>query len=154
MTFDDWIASQTDTKTDIVRPYQLRIEDLEQERARQIETEAGMKRQLDAAWQEIAVLKGQLATLRELREFDATKLAATQARVAELEQALEHMTAAADIGEQQLAAAQAQLERARDWFEVQAKVVSKGSRSSWDLMILRDERDAIDEVLKQVEESK
>jgi chromosome segregation ATPase len=40
---------------------------LEQERARQLETEAGMKRQLDAAWQEIAVLKGQLAESENLR---------------------------------------------------------------------------------------
>jgi hypothetical protein len=33
---------------------------MKDERDRQLETEAGMKRQLDAAWQEIAVLKGQL----------------------------------------------------------------------------------------------
>jgi hypothetical protein len=35
----------------------------EDERNRQLETEAGMKRQLDDAWQEIAVLKGKLDEL-------------------------------------------------------------------------------------------
>lgn len=44
------------------------------------------------------------------------------------------------------------LERARDWFETQAKVTSKGGPSSFDLMMLRDERDAIDEVLASVPE--
>jgi hypothetical protein len=43
---------------------------MQDERNRQLETEAGMKRQLDAAWQEIAVLKA--------------KLAAKQARIDEL----------------------------------------------------------------------
>jgi hypothetical protein len=102
----NWTASPEAGKMlDGYRTLAAKCAELEAERDRQLETEAGMKRQLDAAWQEIAVLKGQL-------------------------------------------------ERTRDWFEVQAKVVSKGSKSSWDLMILRDERDAIDEVLKQVEESK
>lgn len=40
------------------------------------------------------------------------------------------------------------LERCENWFESQAKVVSKGCRSPFDLMILRDERDACTEVLK------
>ncbi|MFA9286446.1 hypothetical protein ACCQ08_16780, partial [Comamonas sp. SY3] len=39
------------------------------------------------------------------------------------------------------------LVRARDWFESQAKVVSKGCGSPWNLMQLRDERDAADSAL-------
>jgi len=37
--------------------------------------------------------------------------------------------------------------RCRDWFETQAKVTSKGGPSSWELMLLRDERDAAEEAL-------
>jgi hypothetical protein len=37
----------------------------------------------------------------------------------------------------------------REWFETQAKVKSKGVPSLWDLMPLRDERDAADEALIQ-----
>ena len=51
--------------------------------------------------------------------------------------------------QKQLTALKGQLERTRDWFEVQARGVSQESKSSWDLMILRAERNAIDEVLKQ-----
>lgn len=41
--------------------------------------------------------------------------------------------------------------RCRDWFETQAKVTSKGGPSSWELMLLRDERDAAEEALAIVE---
>ena len=37
--------------------------------------------------------------------------------------------------------------RCRDWFETQVKVTSKGGPSSWELMLLRDERDAADQAL-------
>jgi hypothetical protein len=37
--------------------------------------------------------------------------------------------------------------RCRDWFETQVKVKSKGGPSSWELMLLRDERDAAEEAL-------
>ena len=40
------------------------------------------------------------------------------------------------------------LERCENWFESQAKVVSKGCGSPFDLMMLRDERDACTEALK------
>lgn len=43
-----------------------------------------------------------------------------------------------------------QLERTRDWFEAQAKSSSKGNFSAWDLMVLREERDAIDKVLGEL----
>lgn len=33
------------------------------------------------------------------------------------------------------------------WFEAQAKVISKGSGSSWDLMQVREQRDALELVL-------
>ena len=33
------------------------------------------------------------------------------------------------------------------WFETQAKVISKGSGSSWDLMQVREQRDALEAVL-------
>jgi hypothetical protein len=39
------------------------------------------------------------------------------------------------------------LERSRNWFESQAKVVSKGCGSPFELMMLRDERDALDAAL-------
>ena len=41
--------------------------------------------------------------------------------------------------------------RCRDWFETQAKVTSKGGPSSWELMLLRDERDAAEEALAATE---
>ena len=41
--------------------------------------------------------------------------------------------------------------RCRDWFETQANVNSKGGPSSWELMLLRDERDAAEEALAATE---
>jgi len=43
--------------------------------------------------------------------------------------------------------------RCRDWFETQAKVTSKGGPSSFELMLLRDERDAADEALTATKEN-
>jgi len=39
------------------------------------------------------------------------------------------------------------IERCRNWFETQARVVSKGGPSSWEMMLLRDEQDALETVL-------
>lgn len=41
------------------------------------------------------------------------------------------------------------LERCENWFESQAKVVSKGCGSPFNLMMLRDERDACNEAMKE-----
>lgn len=46
-------------------------------------------------------------------------------------------------------ALKAALERCENWFESQAKVVSKGCGSPFDLMMLRDERDACSKALKE-----
>lgn len=48
---------------------------------------------------------------------------------------------------EQVALLREEVTRCRDWFEAQAKVKSKGGPSSWELMLLRDERDAADEAL-------
>jgi hypothetical protein len=52
---------------------------------------------------------------------------------------------------EQVALLREEVTRCRDWFEAQAKVKSKGGPSSWELMLLRDERDAADEVLAATE---
>lgn len=52
---------------------------------------------------------------------------------------------------EQVALLREEVTRCRDWFEAQAKVKSKGSPSSWELMLLRDERDAADEALAATE---
>lgn len=43
-----------------------------------------------------------------------------------------------------------QLTNTCDWFDAQAKSNSKGNQSAWDLMILREERDAINKVLREL----
>lgn len=52
---------------------------------------------------------------------------------------------------EQVALLREEVTRCRDWFEAQAKVKSKGSPSSWELMLLHDERDAADEALAATE---
>ena len=52
---------------------------------------------------------------------------------------------------EQVALLREEVTRCRDWFEAQAKVKSKGSPSSWEFMLLRDERDAADEALAATE---
>lgn len=52
---------------------------------------------------------------------------------------------------EQVALLREEVTRCRDWFEAQAKVKSKGSPSSWELVLLRDERDAADEALAATE---
>lgn len=43
------------------------------------------------------------------------------------------------------------LKNARDWFEAQAKSISKGNGSSWDLMQVREQRDLCDAAIAQLE---
>ena len=52
---------------------------------------------------------------------------------------------------EQVALLREEVTRCRNWFEAQAKVKSKGSPSSWEFMLLRDERDAADEALAATE---
>ena len=52
---------------------------------------------------------------------------------------------------EQVAMLRDEVTRCRDWFETQAKVNSKGGPSSWELMLLRDERDAAEEALAATE---
>lgn len=52
---------------------------------------------------------------------------------------------------EQVALLREEVTRCRNWFEAQAKVKSKGSPSSWELMLLRDDRDAADEALAATE---
>lgn len=47
----------------------------------------------------------------------------------------------AEAAEAERDALRAALEEARDWFESQAKAISKGCGSSWDLMQVREQRD-------------
>lgn len=52
---------------------------------------------------------------------------------------------------EQVALLRDEVTRCRDWFETQAKVNSKGGPSSWELMLLHDERDAAEEALDATE---
>ncbi len=53
---------------------------------------------------------------------------------------------------EQVALLRDEVTRCRDWFETQAKVNSKGGPSSWELMLLHDERDAAEEALDATEQ--
>lgn len=100
---------------------------------------------------ELQQLKGQLTT-------QTNRAAAAEQQVTALTQRLDMANRLNTDARNQLAQLSARqaapeetirdaLVRARDWFESQAKVVSKGCGSPWNLMQLRDERDAADAAL-------
>ena len=72
----------------------------------------------------------EVATLRELKQLYQTEREQLREQVALLRE---------------------EVTRCRNWFEAQAKVKSKGSPSSWELMLLRDDRDAADEAIAATE---
>lgn len=80
--------------------------------------------------------------------------ASRDAEVAKLKDDNEYLYVAAierDQLREQVKMLREEVTRCRDWFEAQAKVKSKGSPSSWEFMLLRDERDAADEALAATE---
>ncbi len=92
-------------------------------------------------------VESQQEEIAELRQ----QLAEAQAEV--LEQArIVGMSGEREIAlRQQVGLLRDEVTRCRDWFETQANVTSKGGPSSWELMLLRDERDAADKALAATE---
>lgn len=99
-----------------------------------------------------------LKALRDELTTQTNRAAAAEQQVAALTQRLDMANRLNTDARNQLAQLSARqaapeetirdaLVRARDWFESQAKVVSKGCGSPWNLMQLRDERDAADAAL-------
>lgn len=93
------------------------------------------------------------AVLELLAESDQLRQQLSEAQAEALEQArIVGMGGEREIDlRKQVTLLRDEVTRCRDWFETQANVTSKGGPSSWELMLLRDERDAADKALAATE---